>query len=1139
MFVQYETSSSKLDKASTAKATRASRALARTLTLTLTVSAFALTYGLREQSARAQAPGSASYRTQAQKRQEFIGKLRRDIAKVAHSIEVTNELIGRSRGAPYLPDIMLRLAELYIEQARYEFYLVHEERGEDAKGSAVAPTAKLLKEKAVETYIRVLDEYPQFKDNDKILFFLAHEYRELGEYEKMVGRYEELVSKHPKSSLVMDAYVVLGDYRFDKQDLAGAKSYYQKILDAPENPTQDMAHFKMGWVYLNETDYKEALHHFEAAVSSNNDPDQIGSRQEQQRLINVKREALIDLAYAYTEVHKPKGAIRYFKKLATSRQMYLLALAKLANRYFVKQDFIASAAVYREIAKLSHDAEQNLDFTGRIYESTKTSRNYGLVHQDVAEMLSAVDDYRFDWRYSETERRTAAKDFEVYTRDLVTRAQAAALRTKNAQLLPRVALAYAEYLDSFPSTENTKDVVANLADTLFEAKLYLRAGDRYEESARVVGDDPKGKEEALYNACVAFRETLQNTDKLSRFERIWAQNGLIKNGLAYVELFPGSPKVAELKLNIGRSYYEAGDFDKAIGVFNEFLTTYKGHKDAMSVADLILDSYAQQQKFDQLAARARELANSGLGDESFRRRMLSTAEKAEGRQIGEVILTASVNKTSQGSAGDEIRKYWANNKNSPMAERALYTAFVQYKESRDYDKTFETGNQFIGAYPNSQYLGDVFGTLASLATQTGDFEKATVYLEEYYKRFPSEPSAQKMLAQAGVIKRLIGDHRGAILAFQELVARGRDRAARSDYASKMLASYESLNDWEGMQRAAKYVLSVDPKNVKAHLMLGLAAEKSGNLEAATQFFQQAMRAAGRSSSDEEADDAARAAFLAGDSIFKQFDRVRAEGDVGAAAERKAGLLQALESAMGDAVGYNRGTWAVAALHRIALAYGGFASFLENAPVPQGMSANEVAQYKSIVGQQVRDIRSKSDEYFAACVEKARELNVFNGAVLGCASKGAEQTVPAVSRSNASAPPRQRYDELRAALTKNPSDLDAIAELSAYFLANGEPAKAKLTASRGAEIDERDGRFPNQMGMADLMLGDIQSAFLGFQRAVDLRHPYAAANAATLMVQFNNAAGAKSLVRDLDVSDIPTNAPDLHPEAIATVRRLQQ
>lgn len=1080
--------------------------------------------------AAAQLPGQEGFKDKAAQRQDFINKLRRDIAKVAHSVEVTKELIARSRGAPFLPDIYLRLAELYVEQARYEFYLVHELRGESSKGSAVAPTAKLLKEKAVETYQRILQDYPDFKDNDKVLFFLGHEFRELGRYDDMIKRYEELVTKYPKSELVLDAYLVLGDHRFDKQDLIGAKRYYQKILDSPSSPVHDLAHFKMGWVYLNEADYKEALHHFEAAVASKHDPDEQESRREQQRLVNVKREALIDLAYAYTEVRKPRGALRYFRGLSRSRTMYLLALAKLARRYFVKQEFNAAAMVYREIARLSHDAEENLDYTARIYDAAKKARNYRLVHRDVEQMLRALDGYRFDWRLDKAQRDAAANDFEQYARDMSTRSQAAALKSNDARLGPRVALAYTRYLESFPDNAHHRDIVGNLADTLFEAKLYVRAGDRYEEAARLAGDDEKAKEEALYNACVAFHEALKNTQKMERFDRIWAQQGLIRNGVSYVETFPKSSKVPQIKLNIGRSYYEAGDFERAVGIFDEFIATYPTHPSATTVADLILDSYAQQQDYAGLAERARALAQiQNLGDQSFKRRLASMAKGAEERQIGEVILTASIEKQAGTNAGEQLKKYWEANKDSPVAERTLYTAFVQYKEARDFDKTFEIGNKFIGAYPKSEYLGDVFGTLASFTTQTGEYEQAAVYLEEFYKRFPTDGSAQRMLAQAATIKQLIGDHRGAIAAFQELISVTKDPKLKSEYASKMLSSYEALNDWDGMQLAADDVLAQNPQNVKAQLMLGLAAKKGGDFQAAIGALQAAVQSAGRGADDEAQADAARAAFSLGDIIYRQFERVGVNGDVSQAAEAKAQLLAELEAALVDAVGYNRGEWAVAALHRAAMAYRSFASFLKNAPPPQGLSQEELAQYRAAVDEQAAAIEAKANEFFDTCVQKARDLDVFTGAVLGCVNRGEEPQVPQVS-SPASAPPKQKQEELKDALTKNPKDLDAIAQLADYFLAAGQPAKAKLMASRGLEIDERDARFYNKIGMAELLLGHPQEAYFSFQRAADLKHPYAPANLIALMVAFKDMKGAKKVAQDVNLDDLPVGAPDLHPDA---------
>ncbi len=1085
--------------------------------------------------ARAQLPGSEEYQTQSQKREELIAKLRRDIAKVAHSVEVTQELISRSRGAPFLPDVYLRLAELYVEQARYEFYLVHEERGENAKGSAVAPTSKLLKEKAIETYNRILVDFPKYEGNDQVLFFMAHEFRELGQYDEMIATYEKLVSQYPRSDLVMDAYLVLGDYRFDKQDLPGAKGYYQRILNAPPNESTAMAHFKMGWVFLNEFDYKEAFNHFERSVKAADDRRNFRSRAEAENSVNVKLEALTDLAYAYTEVRKPKGSLKYFRRLSSSRNMYLLALDKLAKRYFIKQDFDSAAMVYREIVRLSYDAENNLDYTSRIYDSAKKTRNYRYVDTDVDSMLDAVDDYRYDWRVEAPQRRAAEKDFEVFSRDLATKAQAAALKRNAERDGPRVADAYRRYLASYPDSDAHIDIVQNLADTLYEAKLYLRAGDRYAQAASLVSDDQKALEETLYSACAAFHEALQESTRLPRFDRLWAQQGLIQNGILYVETFPDSRKVPTIKLNIGRSYFEGGDFDRAIGVFEEFIANYPSHKSAPTAAELILDAYAQQQDYAGLAEAAKRLATvQGLGNESFRRRLLNMARNAEERQIGEVILTASIEKEAGGDAGEKLRKYWENNQDSPVAEKTLYTAFVQYKEARDFDKTFEIGNQFIGAYPESQYLGDVFGTLASFTTQTGDYEEAAVYLEEFYKRFPTDGSAQKMLAQAATIKQLIGDHRGAIGAYSELIRRVRDKNLKSEYSAKMLDSYESLADWQGMQRAAREVLSQDSGNVKAYLMLGLASQSQGDLDTGARSYQNAVRNAGRSAEGQE--DAARAAFLLGDVVFRQFQSIGG-GDVQAAVQAKAELLGELESVMVEAVSFNQGEWAVAALHRVASAYAELAEFFASAPIPDGLSAAEAEEYRSLVDQQVGGIRAKSEEYFETCVAKARELKVFTPAVLGCVNRGPEPTLDPV-RSAAPSPAPQQKDELQTKLTQNPKDLDAIASLTDYFLAADQPAKAKLMAARGLEIDERDPRFYNAIGMADLLMGEAQDAYFGFERATDLGHPYAGANLVAVLADFGDDKGAKRVLKRVDIDDPPPGAPDLHPGAISALERLE-
>ena len=139
--------------------------------------------------ALAQAPNSSLENplvTKAREKTELIEKLRRDIFKVDRSIGETDKLIAKSRNAPYLPDLQFRLAELYVEKSRYVYYLQAETRPEGIKGAMVSPETKLLKQKAVQLYQRLLREFADFKDGDKVTFYLAHEQRELGQFEEML-----------------------------------------------------------------------------------------------------------------------------------------------------------------------------------------------------------------------------------------------------------------------------------------------------------------------------------------------------------------------------------------------------------------------------------------------------------------------------------------------------------------------------------------------------------------------------------------------------------------------------------------------------------------------------------------------------------------------------------------------------------------------------------------------------------------------------------------------------------------------------------------------------------------------------------------------------------------------------------------
>src|ERR1700722_8183430 len=84
--------------------------------------------------------------------------------KVDFAVTQTKVMIQRAHGAVYMPDLYMRLAELYTDRARYAWLVAYERnkaRGDDSK-AVESPEARLLKNLAIGTYGRILREFPTY-----------------------------------------------------------------------------------------------------------------------------------------------------------------------------------------------------------------------------------------------------------------------------------------------------------------------------------------------------------------------------------------------------------------------------------------------------------------------------------------------------------------------------------------------------------------------------------------------------------------------------------------------------------------------------------------------------------------------------------------------------------------------------------------------------------------------------------------------------------------------------------------------------------------------------------------------------------------------------------------------------------------
>ena len=169
---------------------------------------------------------------------------------------------------------------------------------------------------------------------------MAHEYNELGMHSEMLQCYQDLAELYPRSSLLVETLYRQAEYFFNHDKLDQAEKYYRKVLAYQESDTHAYARYKLGWVEVNrarhdKAHWKSALDYFRQVVVSkrlaNLEQPASGNRRE-----GLRSQAMNGIVFTYTEVLPAAGALEYFKKLSGSNTIYLDALEKLANRYFIK-----------------------------------------------------------------------------------------------------------------------------------------------------------------------------------------------------------------------------------------------------------------------------------------------------------------------------------------------------------------------------------------------------------------------------------------------------------------------------------------------------------------------------------------------------------------------------------------------------------------------------------------------------------------------------------------------------------------------------------------------------------------------------------------------------------------------------------
>ncbi len=819
----------------------------------------------------------------------------------------------------------------------------------------------------------------------------------------------------------------------------------------------------------------------------------------------MRREALVDMTYCFAREREPSEAVPYLRAKAYNRATYVAALERLADRYAVLDEADGAYLVARELLALGPTQPSRLDDARMLYTSIRRLENYDLIGEDITLITEAL--LRQTRRVQTTDelRKLTLDEFEIYARDLATRAQdiLEKLRKEGKKdigpLAREVARGYRSYLGAFPGSKHRTEILQNQAEVLGDMGAHEDSGRRYLEAAELAEKDEQSNE-LLYEGVVQFERSLARLTERSRVERVVVRASLRNAGRILLGTGLPPERARKVKLAIARTYYDEGQYREAIDRLDAVAWESPGTSESRAAIHLVLDSYNTLNDYDGLiAAGHRFLDASSPADAALKEEIRPIVDSAEQRRLDEVSLAAA------GSEGGELvrlEKLAERYQGTRLGERALLNAFVAARAVGDSGRLYKLGEKITTFYPQSEQIPGVLASLARNAVATFDFDRALTLFDRAAKANPEQ--RVRLFTASGDLLDQLGDAQGALAMFRRAHAVAGDTPAAAEPASRMADLLERLRDDAMTVAVLQPIAGSGNPDVLARL--GLALVRLGRIEDGEMALAPVLEGVGGAS----AEATARAQYGMAEALYHAL-RGFAPGDDLDAIQELVTLIEVTEQSYLTAARQGSPVFTPAALVRVANLSLASAKRLRTLSAPSELSMDDQEAFQKGLERRVQELEKQAQDAMAACVEQAWTHKIFNPAVRTCLAGdiyardplGDERLRPRVPKKVPS-----RADDLRQRLAKNPEDLEVLTEIGALFMGVGEHHIARLVYARAAQVGGGPDEM-NQLGIASYKVGDLTGAMDAFSQAADGNLEAGRQNLATVLKELGLLDAAKT------------------------------
>lgn len=724
------------------------------------------------------------------------------------AIESLQKLIkSKKPGSPENADLLYRLAELYMRRSKSGRFFdmnannpvvkmspfpIPNEHGTDAVKRAMA------------IYTRLENEYPHFKDMDAVLFNNAFAHQQVGNGKEAAAIFNRLVDKFPKSPLIADGTLALGELLYDQGKFQPALEQFLKIEKMPKSRVYSYGMYKAAWSYYNLKDSDNGIKRLLTVVKTN-PPLQDGEVPTNRH--NLRKEALRDLTIFVGDSYPAEKLYSFFEKITQNDELgpAMIDLAKLYESHSRQKEMgIFLGEFIDKNPTNPYLVKANL-YLVEAYEDLK-QRDKVISHLQASSELCKANS---SWRASQKPEDAGEycdKDFRHESLDIAKKWWEIWMKNKqNVAFSDLTQKSFRLILDNEDTQKPDVKTHFALAELLFQLGKYDEASTEY----KFVGDraqEPTLQHDANYGALYAMEKSLEKSKEKDPAKEATrkelAMNYLTKN--------PNGKYAQNVRFKMGHIAYEENNFPEAEKWLSQIANSNKDPELKKKAEDLMLDMLNMKKDYAGLQKLSKKIAASGATED----------RKQAMNKIVEESSFAEIQELTKGSdpllAARKLLDFSKEHENSPMAKDALWQSLsLLYANGRQFEAA-ELSLQYAKKYPQDKKTLDGLKDAARSYAEIGQLLKAAETLKIVADM--DKKNANTNMELAADFLRLEGRIKESRDIYNKLM-QSADKKNQARLITKIMATYGNKTHGPEYQSLQEKILAINMEPYATQILM--------------------------------------------------------------------------------------------------------------------------------------------------------------------------------------------------------------------------------------------------------------------------------------------------------------------------------